>query len=81
MSFTMEVVSPEKLKSAIEEQVKPEPQEVTQLKEMAITNVSTILELDLESLEKRKEVLQSIDSFGMSTMRSSSDKNSLCKYL
>lgn len=77
MSFTMEVVSPEKLKSAIEEQVKPEPQEVTQLKEMAITNVSTILELDLESLDKRKEVLQSIDSFGMSTMRSSSDKNSL----
>ncbi|WP_405176447.1 toxic anion resistance protein [Paenibacillus sp. FSL H8-0261] len=77
MTFTMEVVSPEKLKSAIEEQVKPEPQEVTQLKEMAITNVSTILELDLESLDKRKEVLQSIDSFGMSTMRSSSDKNSL----
>lgn len=55
MSFTMEVVSPEKLKSAIEEQVKPEPQEVTQLKEMAITNVSTILELDLESLDKRKK--------------------------
>ena len=77
MSFTMEVVSPEKLKSAIEEQVKPEPEEVSQLKELAITNVLAILELDLESLEKRKELLQSIDSFGMSTMRSSSDKNSL----
>jgi len=73
----MEVVSPEKLKSAIEEQVKPEPEEVSQLKELAITNVLAILELDLESLEKRKELLQSIDSFGMSTMRSSSDKNSL----
>lgn len=77
MSFTMEVVSQEKLKSAIEEEVKPEPKEVSQLKELAITNVGAILELDLESLEKRKEVLQSIDSFGMSTMRSSSDKNSL----
>lgn len=77
MSFSMEVVSQEKLKSAIEEQVRPEPEEVTQLKELAGANVSAILELDLESLDKRKELLQSIDSFGMSTMRSSSDKNAL----
>lgn len=77
MSFSMEVVSSEKLKSAIEEQVKPEPEEVTQLKELAGANVTAILELDLESLDKRKELLQSIDSFGMSTMRSSSDKNAL----
>lgn len=77
MSFSMEVVSPEKLKSAIEEQVRPEPEEVTQLKALAGANVSAILELDLESLDKRKELLQSIDSFGMSTMRSSSDKNAL----
>ncbi|WP_340023213.1 toxic anion resistance protein [Paenibacillus sp. FSL K6-1096] len=77
MSFTMEIPSPEKLKSVIEEQVQPEPEEVTQLKEQAISNVNSILELDFESLEKRKAVLQSIDSFGMSTMRSSSDKNAL----
>lgn len=77
MSFTMEVIKPEELKSAIEEQVKPEPEEVAQLKELAHNNVSTILELDIDSLEKRKEILQSIDSFGMNTMKSSSDKNSL----
>lgn len=77
MSFSMEVVSPEKLKSAIEEQVKPEPEEVKQLKALAATNVVAILDLDLESLDKRKELLESIDSFGLSTMRSSSDKNSL----
>ncbi|MFF2015724.1 MULTISPECIES: toxic anion resistance protein [Paenibacillus] len=77
MSFTMEVPSAEKLKSVIEEQVKPEPEEVTQLKELAINNVSSILELDIDSLEKRRAVLQSIDSFGMGTMRSSSDKNAL----
>src|SRR4051794_39658791 len=73
----MEIISPEKLKSVIEEQVKPVPEEVSQLKELALNNVTTILELDMESLEKRKEVLQSIDSFGMSSMRSSSEKNSL----
>ena len=31
-----------------------------QLKELAVNNVSSILELDIESVEKRKEVLQSI---------------------
>ncbi|NIK79891.1 uncharacterized protein YaaN involved in tellurite resistance [Paenibacillus castaneae] len=77
MSFTMEVINEEKLKTAIEEQVKPEPEEVTQLKELALNNVSTILALDIESLEKRREVLQSIDSFGMGSMRSSSEKNAL----
>lgn len=77
MSFTMEVINEEKLKSVIEEQVKPEPEEVTQLKALASNNVQTILELDIDSLEKRKQVLQSIDSFGMNTMRSSSEKNSL----
>lgn len=77
MSFSMEIPSQEKLKAAIEEQVKPEPEEVIQLKELAVQNVASILELDMESLEKRKAVLQSIDSFGMQTMRSSSEKNSL----
>ncbi|MEK3685558.1 toxic anion resistance protein [Paenibacillus sp. FSL R10-2736] len=77
MSFSMEIPSREKLKEAVEEQVQPEPEEVTQLKEQAVNNVSNILALDFDSLEKRKSVLQSIDSFGMGTMRSSSEKNSL----
>ncbi|NWL88548.1 MULTISPECIES: toxic anion resistance protein [unclassified Paenibacillus] len=77
MSFSMEVVSPEELKNAIEEQVKPEPEEVTELKVLATNNVSAILDLDLDSLEKRKEILQSIDTFGINTMRTSSEKNAL----
>lgn len=77
MSFTMEVLSPEEIKTAIEEQVKPEPEEVTQLKELAANNVQAIMELDIESLEKRRQVLQSIESFGINTMRSSSEKNAL----
>lgn len=77
MTFSMEIVTPEKLKAVIEEEVKPEPAEVTQLKELAVNNVNAILGLDIESFEKRSEVLQSIDSFGMSTMRASSEKNTL----
>lgn len=77
MSFTMEIPSTEQLKAVIAEEAKPEPEELTRLKELAKSNVTSILELDLESLEKRQAVLQSIDSFGMGTMRSSSDKNAL----
>ncbi|UVI33226.1 toxic anion resistance protein [Paenibacillus spongiae] len=77
MSFTMEVPSQEEIKVAIEEQVKPVPEEVVKLKEAAESNVAAIMELDIESLEKRKEILQSIDAYGIHTMKSSSDKNAL----
>jgi len=77
MSFSMEVVSPEKLKEAIAEEVKPEPEEVTRLKEQAAANVASILGMDVEALDQRRQVLESIDSFGMSSMRSSAEKNSL----
>ena len=79
MSFSMEVVNPEKLKTVIEEQVKPVPEEVEQLQTLARNNVSSILDLDLESTEKRKEIMQSIDSFGLQSMKSSSDKNALLR--
>lgn len=77
MSFSMEVVSPEEIKKAIEQEDQPVPEEVAKLKELADSNVAAIMDLDLESLEKRKQILQSIDTFGLNTMKSSSDKNSL----
>ncbi len=79
MSFTMEVVNPEKLKTEIEEQVKPVPEEVEQLQTLAKNNVSSLLKLDLDSTEKRKEILQSIDDFGLPSMKSSSEKNALLR--
>ncbi|AOZ90875.1 toxic anion resistance protein [Paenibacillus crassostreae] len=77
MSFTMELPSQEEIKVAIEEEVKPVPEEVAKLKEVAENNVAAIMALDFESLDKRKEILQSIDTFGLNTMKSSSDKNTL----
>ncbi|GIO68582.1 toxic anion resistance protein [Paenibacillus cookii] len=77
MSFSMEVASPEEIKALIEEEVKPVPEEVAKLKELADSNVAAIMDLDLDSLEKRKEILQSIDTFGLNTMRMSSDKNTM----
>ncbi|WP_276357905.1 toxic anion resistance protein [Cohnella caldifontis] len=77
MSFSMEVVDPQEIKKAIEQEVKPVPEEVAKLQELADSNVAAIMDLDLESLEKRKEILNSIESFGMQTMKQSSNKNAL----
>jgi uncharacterized protein YaaN involved in tellurite resistance len=73
----MEVIDTETIKNEIIEQVKPVPEEVTKLKELAESNVSEIMALDVDSLEKRKSILQSIETFGMDTLQSSAKKNSL----
>jgi len=75
MSFTMQVADPSEIKTVIEQEVKPIPEEVVQLKKVADSNVATIMALDIESMDKRREILQSIDTFGMDTMKSSSSKN------
>ncbi|RED59420.1 MULTISPECIES: toxic anion resistance protein [Cohnella] len=77
MSFSMEVASPEQIKAVIEQEVKPVPEEVAKLKQLADANVAAIMTLDVESLDKRKEIVQSIESFGLGTMKSSADKNKL----
>ncbi|WP_152399033.1 toxic anion resistance protein [Paenibacillus cellulositrophicus] len=77
MAFTMSVSSAEQIQAVIEEEVKPVPEEVAKLKEIADANVASIMELDVESLDKRKKILQSIDSFGLDTMKLSSEKNNL----
>ncbi|WP_152393821.1 toxic anion resistance protein [Paenibacillus guangzhouensis] len=77
MSFSMEVASPAEIQAAIAQEVKPVPEEVAKLQALADSNVESIMNLDLDSLEKRKEILQSIDSFGLNTMRTSSNKNNL----
>jgi len=53
MVFSIEVTDTETIKKEIIEQVKPVPEEVTKLKELAESNVSEIMTLDIESLEKR----------------------------
>lgn len=77
MGFSMEIVDEKALKKDIVEQVKPNPEEEAELKSLAENNANEIMTLDIESLEKRKSILQSIDSFGMETMQDSSRKSAL----
>ncbi|MCR8643287.1 toxic anion resistance protein [Paenibacillus sp. N1-5-1-14] len=75
MSFSMNVASDEEIKAVAVEQVQPIPEELVKLKEQADQNVQSIMDLNMDSLEKRKEVLSTVDVFGVSTMKQSSDKN------
>lgn len=77
MGFSMEVMDAESVKNEIIEQVKPVPEEITRLKEMADNNASEVMALDMDSLEKRKAILSSIDEFGMDTLQTSAKKNAL----
>ena len=77
MSFSMNVSTEEEVKALVEEQVKPVPEEVAKLRELADNNVKAIMELDVDSLEKRQEMLKTIETFGLKTMTASSTKNSL----
>ena len=72
------VVSDEaSIKSEVEEQVKPVSEEVAQLQAVAESNAAEILTLDIDEFAKKKYILQSIESFGADSMKSSAAKNSL----
>ena len=77
MAFSMEVTDPEAVKQELAVQSQPEPEEVRQLKAAAAANAAEILALDMDAMDKRRDVLKSIDQFGMETMQTSSQKNAL----
>ena len=77
MAFTMEVPDEAAIKSEVIEQVKPVPKEVAQIQAVAEGDVAEILTLDIDDFAKKKYILQSIESFGAASMRSSATKNSM----
>ncbi len=79
MDFTMEVTDTEKLKKDIVEQVKSAPEDITELKKQAETNAKEMMALDMDSLEKRKLILKSIENFGMNTLQDSAKRSSALK--
>ena len=77
MAFTMEVPDEAAIKSEVIEQVRPVPEEVAQLQAVAESNVAEIMTLDIDEFAKRKDILQSIESFGADSIKRSAAKNSL----
>lgn len=77
MDFSMEVTNTEELKNEVMELVKPEAEEVAKIKELVDNNVNSLMSIDMNSLEDRKQVLKSIDAFGIDTIQNSAKKNSI----
>ncbi len=75
--FSMEVPDEAVIKHEVQEQVKPVPEEVARLQAVAESNVAAIMTLDIDEFAKRKDILQSIESFGKDSMKRSAKKNSL----
>jgi uncharacterized protein YaaN involved in tellurite resistance len=73
----MEVVDPEAVKAAVAVESKPEPAETAALRKQAEGNAQAILDVNLDSMRERTEILQSVESFGLDTMQRSSKKNAL----
>ena len=77
MAFTMELPNEAAIKREVLQQVKPLPKEVDQLQAVAEGNVAEILTLDIGEIAQKKFILQSIESFGADSMKSSAAKNSM----
>ncbi|HNX08662.1 MAG TPA: toxic anion resistance protein [Methanothrix sp.] len=77
MAFTMQVPDEAEIKKEVMEQIKPVPEDLARIQEVADANAREIITLDIEELGNRKSILQSIESFGVGSMKSSATKNSL----
>jgi uncharacterized protein YaaN involved in tellurite resistance len=73
----MEIVNTEDLKKEIETEVKPNSNETALVKKQAEQNVIEIMELDIDKIEERRNMIKSIDDFAMDTLQNSARKNSL----
>lgn len=79
MGFTMEIIDEKAVKEAVLEEVKVVPEELQKLQKQAESNAIAIMDFDMDSLAEKKGILQSVEEFGMDSMRKSSQKNSLLK--
>lgn len=77
MAFTMDIVNKAEIEEEIKAELAPPAEEQTVIKEVAENNTSELFKIDLGSLEERKEVVGSIESFGMDVVEKSRKKNEL----
>lgn len=77
MAFTMEVPDEAVIKKEVQEQAKLAPEDVDPLRPIVDGNVAEILTLDIDEYAKKKQILQSIESFGAAAMKNSAAKNSM----
>ena len=73
----MAIVNTEDLRKEVETEVKPAEAEVCAIAKQAAENASEIMALDMEQVEERRRIIQSMDDFAMEVLQSASRKNTL----
>jgi uncharacterized protein YaaN involved in tellurite resistance len=79
MGFSMEVVNEADVQKQVAAQVQVVPEEAAKLKQQAEDNAMAIMNVNMDSLQDKRDILKPIEAFGLDTMKKSSDKNSLLK--
>lgn len=77
MAFTLDIPNTEEIQKEVEKVLTPTPKEQEAIKGTAIGNTEAVFQVDLNSLAERKEMVGTIESFGMDTMVQSRKKNEL----
>jgi len=79
MGFSLEVANAAEVQKQVAAEVQAPPEEAAKLKQQAEENALAIMNINMDSLNDRRQILQSMDAFGMDTIRKSSEKNNLLK--
>jgi len=77
MDFTMDLPDVDKVKEEVKTDLEPTKEVQTQIQTVASNNIDQLVNIDLNSLEQRREVVSTIDGFGKDLITKSSNKNQL----
>jgi len=79
MAFSLEILDEKKVKEELEKEDKVATEEAAKIRAQAEENALAVINCDIDSLTEKKQLMTSIDKFGIETMQKSSQKNELLK--
>ena len=77
MGFSMDLPDVEAVKEEVKVELAPKPETEDKLEKIADNNTQSLFTVDLGSLEGRREIVSSVDSFGNDVVEKSTRKNEL----
>ncbi len=76
-AFSLELPTEEEIQEEVHELVKPTSKEEVMIEDTARDRAKTIMDVDLDSIEQRKEFTDVIQSFGLEDMKACRTKNAI----
>ncbi len=77
MAFTLELPKEEEIKAVVQAETATTDLEKAKVTTLVAENTQTILNVDLDSMESRRECVTAIEGFGLDTLRKSESKNAI----